>query len=86
MGSDFNKEEAVRTIKVAILCINPLAELRPTMSAVVSMLEGRTAVDEVIVNPSIGDDEPRLTALREQFNQIAQHSPTASQSLIHSSY
>ena len=34
-------------IKVALLCTNDTAELRPTMSSVVSMLEGKTAVPEV---------------------------------------
>jgi hypothetical protein len=40
LGSEFNKEEAIRMIKVALLCTNPSPALRPTMSAVVSMLEG----------------------------------------------
>ncbi|KAL6201309.1 hypothetical protein ACLB2K_025023 [Fragaria x ananassa] len=44
LGSDFNKKEALRTIKVALLCANPTAALRPIMSAVVRMLEGRTPV------------------------------------------
>ncbi|XP_030972528.1 probable LRR receptor-like serine/threonine-protein kinase At1g07650 isoform X2 [Quercus lobata] len=39
LGSEFSKEEAIIMIKVALLCINPSAALRPTMTAVVSMLE-----------------------------------------------
>ncbi|EXB36797.1 putative LRR receptor-like serine/threonine-protein kinase [Morus notabilis] len=76
LGSDFNKEEAVRMIKVAILCINPSPALRPTMSTVVSVLKGRTAIPELIMDPSIYGDELRLMALRKQFNQIAQHDST----------
>nr|GMD22519.1 probable leucine-rich repeat receptor-like serine/threonine-protein kinase At3g14840 [Ipomoea batatas] len=40
LGSDFDKEEALRMTKVALLCTNPSPVLRPSMSAVVNMLEG----------------------------------------------
>lgn len=85
LGSDFNKEEAVRMVKVALLCINPAAALRPTMSAVVSMLEGRSPVDELSMDPSIYSEEMRLTALRNPFEQLAEESAGGTQSLIHSS-
>ncbi|PQQ01641.1 hypothetical protein Pyn_33241 [Prunus yedoensis var. nudiflora] len=85
LGSNFSKEEAIRMVKVALLCTNPAPALRPTMSAVVSMLEGKTAVHELIMDPSIYGDEMRLTALRNQFDQIAQESSTGTQSLIRSS-
>jgi hypothetical protein len=39
LGSEFNKEEAIRMIKVALLCTNPSPALRPTMSAVVSVTQ-----------------------------------------------
>jgi hypothetical protein len=51
------------------------------MSAVVSMLEGQTIVDEVIIDPSIYGNELRLKAIRDQFDHM-QPGPT---SLIHSS-
>ncbi|VVA29379.1 Hypothetical predicted protein [Prunus dulcis] len=85
LGSNFSKEEAVRMVKVALLCTNPAPALRPSMSSVVSMLEGKTAVHELIMDPSIYGDEMRLTALRNQFDQIAQESSTGTQSLIRSS-
>ncbi|PON42872.1 GPCR kinase [Parasponia andersonii] len=85
LGSDFNMEEAVRIIKVAILCINPSPALRPTMSAVVNMLSGRTPVPELIMDPTIYGDELRLTAVRDQLNQISQQRTTESRSLIGSS-
>ncbi|GLT54266.1 hypothetical protein SLA2020_274780 [Shorea laevis] len=50
--SELIKEEAIRMIKVALLCTDPSPALRPTMSAVVSMLEGQTTVDEVTMDPS----------------------------------
>ncbi|XP_042940496.1 probable LRR receptor-like serine/threonine-protein kinase At1g07650 [Carya illinoinensis] len=87
LGSDFNKEEAIRMIKVALLCTNPSPVLRPTMSAVVSMLEGRTVVNEDIMDPSIYGDEYRFEALRGQFDQIqpVRKSLSGAESLIHSS-
>ena len=72
LGSEFNKEEAIRMIKVALLCTNPSPALRPKMSAVVSMLEGRTVVHENGMDPSIYGDELRFKALKDQFDQILQ--------------
>ncbi|XP_035546398.1 probable LRR receptor-like serine/threonine-protein kinase At1g53440 isoform X2 [Juglans regia] len=74
LGSEFNVEEAIRMIKIALLCTNPSLALRPTMSAAVSMLEGQTVVDEVIMDPSVYGDEYKFKVLREQFNQIPQES------------
>jgi hypothetical protein len=87
LGSELNKEEAIRMIKVALLCTNPSPALRPTMSAVVSMLEGQTIVDELIMDPSIYGDELRFSGLRDQFDQIQPEpmSPNGAESLIHSS-
>lgn len=85
LGSDFSEEEAVRMVKVALLCINPTAALRPNMSAVVSMLEGRIPVDELIMDPSIYSEEMRLTALRNPFEQTVEESAGGTKSLIHSS-
>ncbi|KAG6642309.1 probable LRR receptor-like serine/threonine-protein kinase At1g07650 isoform X2 [Carya illinoinensis] len=84
LGSNFSKEEAARMVKVALLCTNPSPALRPTMSAVVSMLEGRTAVHELIMDPSIYRDESRFKALRDQFDQILGRSSSDVQSNVHS--
>ncbi|KAK9936655.1 hypothetical protein M0R45_013484 [Rubus argutus] len=77
LGSDFSKEEAIRMVKVALLCTNPAPALRPTMSAVVSMLEGRSVVPELIMDPSIYSDEMRLTALRNQFERFVEDSSSS---------
>ncbi|XP_041023699.1 probable LRR receptor-like serine/threonine-protein kinase At1g07650 isoform X1 [Juglans microcarpa x Juglans regia] len=84
LGSNFSKEEAARMVKVALLCTNPSPALRPTMSAVVSMLEGRTAVHELIMDPSIYGDKSRFKALRDQFDQILGRSSSDVQSHVHS--
>ncbi|KAB5534237.1 hypothetical protein DKX38_017323 [Salix brachista] len=57
LQSEFNKEEAERMIKLALLCTNASPSLRPAMSEVASMLEGQTSIPEIISDPSIyGDD------------------------------
>ena len=85
LGSEFSKEEVLRMIKVALLCTNPSPALRPTMTAVVSMLEGQTVVDEVARDPSIYGDEWRFDALRGLFGQGPQLNSVEGQSLVQSS-
>ncbi|RYR50560.1 hypothetical protein Ahy_A07g037179 [Arachis hypogaea] len=65
LGSNFDKEEAMIMIKVALLCINVFATLRPNMSSVVSMLEGKIIVQEPVFDkPSEALDEKKLEAMR----------------------
>ena len=86
LKSNFSKEEALKIMKVALLCTNPSPTLRPTMSAVVSMLEGQTAVHELIMDIiSIYGNDLRFKALREYFDQIMGQGSDDTQSLIHSS-
>ncbi|CAK9180629.1 unnamed protein product [Ilex paraguariensis] len=70
LGSNFNKEEAMRMIKTALLCTNPSPALRPNMSAVVSMLEGHVTVQELNMDPSIYDDELKFQALRDKYEEL----------------
>lgn len=66
LGSDFNEEEASVMIKVALLCTNASASVRPPMSLVVGMLEGEVTVPASIPNnPS--KDSMKIKALREHF-------------------
>ncbi|KAB5511967.1 hypothetical protein DKX38_028995 [Salix brachista] len=78
LGSAFNKKEVVRMINVALLCTNQSPALRPTMSIVVSMLEGKTDVDELVMVPStLSDQSGYATA---SFNKFAQASFSGSSS------
>ncbi|XP_022715709.1 probable LRR receptor-like serine/threonine-protein kinase At1g07650 [Durio zibethinus] len=70
LGTEFNEEEAMRMTRVALLCTNSSPALRPIMSEVVSMLEGRTPVPELIMDPSIFGDEMRFGALKDQLNRM----------------
>ncbi|XP_024160837.1 probable leucine-rich repeat receptor-like serine/threonine-protein kinase At3g14840 [Rosa chinensis] len=65
MGSDFNKEEMMITINVALLCTNVIAADRPTMSSVVSMLEGKASVQELVLDPNASKDE--INEMRKHF-------------------
>nr|XP_028956127.1 probable LRR receptor-like serine/threonine-protein kinase At1g53440 isoform X2 [Malus domestica] len=66
LSSEFNNEEMLATINVALHCCNSTSKLRPTMSAVVNMLEGKAAVEEFVLdpNPSTSDNmDPTLKKL-----------------------
>ena len=84
LGSELSKEEAIIMIKVALLCINPSAALRPTMTAVVSMLEGRPVVQESTMEASIYANDVRFESFRGQC-QTLRASSSESQSLLQSS-
>ena len=69
LGSDYDREEVLLTIKVALLCTNVSAAARPTMSSVVSILEGKTAIQEIMINDtSVSKDE--ITAMRKHHQLI----------------
>ncbi|KAJ7981877.1 LRR receptor-like kinase [Quillaja saponaria] len=56
-------------INVALLCANASQALRPTMSSVVSMLEGNSAVREVVLDTSELMDEKKLESMRKYYLQ-----------------
>ncbi|XP_050371082.1 probable leucine-rich repeat receptor-like serine/threonine-protein kinase At3g14840 [Argentina anserina] len=65
LGSDFNKEEMMNTINVAFLCTNVISADRPTMSSVVSMLEGKASVQELVLDSNASKDE--INEMRKHF-------------------
>ncbi|KAI8567155.1 hypothetical protein RHMOL_Rhmol02G0098300 [Rhododendron molle] len=83
LGSDFNKEEAMRMTKVALICTNPSPALRPTMSAVVSMLEGKLGFEELVNDPRIYGDDFRFVALRDKYDELRQTSTEAKTLMDH---
>ncbi|XP_050882803.1 probable leucine-rich repeat receptor-like serine/threonine-protein kinase At3g14840 isoform X2 [Lathyrus oleraceus] len=85
LGSDFNKKEAMAVINVALLCTNVTSNLRPSMSSVVSFLEGRNAVPEFVSDSSEVMDGKKLEVMRKYYyqieeNKISSKSETQSQS------
>ncbi|KAK3420242.1 hypothetical protein EUGRSUZ_G01055 [Eucalyptus grandis] len=66
LGSHFNKAEALALIKVALMCTNVTPALRPPMSSVVSMLEGKVAVPVLDSAGAIMTQE-KIEAMRKHF-------------------
>jgi len=52
LGKDFKKDEVLVMINVALLCTQVSPMHRPTMASVVCMLEGKTDVQEVVLDTS----------------------------------
>ena len=70
LGSEFNEKQAERMIKVAILCTNASPKLRPTMSAVIRMLEGEDKIPEVVSDPSIYGKDMRNSPFRGRYQHM----------------
>ena len=67
LGSDYNKEEAMVMIHVALLCTNVSSATRPTMSSVVSMLEGNIIVPDLVSDMSLLHDEMKAKELQKYY-------------------
>ncbi|KAL3748957.1 hypothetical protein ACJRO7_010102 [Eucalyptus globulus] len=72
LGSYYSEEEAMRILNLALLCTNPTPTLRPPMSSVVSMLEGKSALPAPIIRCTATNPDPRLRA----FERLANDSQT----------
>lgn len=79
LGSEYSSEEAVLVLNVALFCTNASPTLRPTMSQVVSMLEGRTAINELLSDPGFSSLNSKCRTSRNHFWQNP--SPTHSMSI-----
>ncbi|KAI8551236.1 hypothetical protein RHMOL_Rhmol06G0169200 [Rhododendron molle] len=67
LGAEYSSEEAMVMLNVALLCTNASPTLRPTMSQVVSMLEGRTAVQDLLSDPGFSTINSKFKAIRKHF-------------------
>ncbi|XP_068323050.1 probable LRR receptor-like serine/threonine-protein kinase RFK1 isoform X2 [Pyrus communis] len=79
LGSEVDQKEAEIMVKVALLCTNASASLRPSMSEVVSMLEGQIPVPDVIPEPSTYKEDLRFKAMRDLHRQRGDHSSSIAQ-------
>ncbi|XP_039070422.1 probable LRR receptor-like serine/threonine-protein kinase RFK1 [Hibiscus syriacus] len=90
LRSEVKNEEVELMVKVALLCTNASASLRPTMSEVVNMLEGRTNVPDLL--PELGSytEDLRFKAMRDLCQQKEDQSSSGSQTqnstTVHSFY
>ncbi|KAF7151486.1 hypothetical protein RHSIM_Rhsim02G0089200 [Rhododendron simsii] len=72
----------MRMTKVALVCTNPSPALRPTMSAVVSMLEGKLGIEELVNDPRIYGDDFRFVALRDKYDELLRQTSTEAGALM----
>ncbi|KMZ66719.1 putative Protein kinase [Zostera marina] len=64
LGSEYSQQEAIKMIELGLLCVNTTSAIRPSMSKVVSVLEGGDFVDH----------EPSSLMKQETKNQDHNHS------------
>ncbi|XP_040989135.1 probable LRR receptor-like serine/threonine-protein kinase At1g53430 [Juglans microcarpa x Juglans regia] len=81
LGSSYSSEEAMRMLNLGLLCTNPSPTLRPLMSSVVSMLEGKIAVQTPIIKRSETNPDARFKA----FEKLSQDSQTHISTWLHDS-
>ncbi|KAE8715015.1 putative LRR receptor-like serine/threonine-protein kinase RFK1 [Hibiscus syriacus] len=90
LRSEVKNEEVELMVKVALLCTNASASLRPTMSEVVNMLEGRTSVPDLLPEPGSYTEDLRFKAMRDLCQQKEDQSSSGSQTqnltTVHSFY
>ncbi|KAG5405776.1 hypothetical protein IGI04_011895 [Brassica rapa subsp. trilocularis] len=75
LGTDYNREEAKTMIHIGILCTSQVPSDRPSMSTVVSMLEGHSTVDvekllEASFNRGNEKDEESVRAMKKHYAMI----------------
>lgn len=56
MGSEFNEKEATSIINLALLCTNVSPVVRPAMSSVVGILEGRSVMQDYFSDRSTNSE------------------------------
>ncbi|KAJ6814982.1 putative LRR receptor-like serine/threonine-protein kinase [Iris pallida] len=76
LGSEYCQEEALLMLHVALLCTNASPTLRPCMSKVVSLLEGRTPVQPLL--PYLRFADTSFTGVGRSFLQDPNGSQTMS--------
>ncbi|KAL7102741.1 hypothetical protein ACP275_08G137100 [Erythranthe tilingii] len=82
-GSEIDKDEVERMVRVALLCTNATPSVRPTMSEVVLMIEGNMDIPNNIA-VSEGSSDVRFKAIKE-FQRERQSQSTSSRGQIEKS-
>ncbi|KAI6703551.1 hypothetical protein NL676_012687 [Syzygium grande] len=77
---EIDRGEAEMVIKVVLLCTNASPSLRPTMSEVVNMLEGRATVPDPIPEPGKYSEDLRFKAIRDVRRHTQGRSMSGNQS------
>ncbi|KAL0707778.1 hypothetical protein Bca4012_074204 [Brassica carinata] len=75
LGTDYNREEAMTMIQIGILCTSQVSSERPSMSTVVSILEGSSTVNvekllEASFNKGSEKDNESVRAMKKHYAMI----------------
>ncbi|PIA33876.1 hypothetical protein AQUCO_03900019v1 [Aquilegia coerulea] len=81
LESNYIKEEVLGMIEVALSCTNTSPTLRPLMSSVVCILEGRVVVQKFASDLNISNDDINLKAVKNHHELIQDECMANSQSL-----
>ncbi|GAB4849311.1 hypothetical protein Ancab_004112 [Ancistrocladus abbreviatus] len=84
LGLNYSEDEALRLLNLALLCTNLSPTLRPTMSLVVSMIEGKSPVHAPIVKRTRVREDLRFKALGLLSDSQKDVSATSQQSQVQS--
>ena len=79
LKSEIDMKEAENMVKIALLCTNASPSVRPAMSEVVNMLEGRMKIPDLIPEPSSYNEDLRFKAMRDMRRQQQSQSLSESQ-------
>ncbi|KAL5716576.1 hypothetical protein ACHQM5_018246 [Ranunculus cassubicifolius] len=74
------KEEILEMITVALQCTNASPQLRPKMSSVVGILEGKTGVTKFVSDSGILSDQNKLKTTKKKFSISKDESTSYDQS------
>ncbi|XP_010487294.1 PREDICTED: probable leucine-rich repeat receptor-like serine/threonine-protein kinase At3g14840 [Camelina sativa] len=81
LGTSYNRQEAMTMIQIGLLCTSPAPADRPSMSTVVSMLEGHSTVNvekllEASFNKGSEKDEESVRAMKRHYAMIGEEEIT----------
>ena len=85
LGSDYPEKEALQMLNLALLCTSPSPTLRPTMSGVVSVLEGETPIQIPSVKPVLAEGERLRFKAFEKLSYDSGIHTTSTEACLHSS-
>ncbi|KAL5803174.1 hypothetical protein ACOSQ4_031479 [Xanthoceras sorbifolium] len=82
LGSELNEEQVMVMINVALLCSDVSPSVRPSMSTVVSLLEGRAAIQDFVPDSivSLADDKTKSDSEAMRNQSISLNGPSTASS------
>ncbi|KAL6538929.1 hypothetical protein OROMI_025255 [Orobanche minor] len=70
LGSNYNQNEATKMLRLAMICVSQSPALRPTMSQILSIMEGDSTIEAFKNDPTVYQNELRAIEMRQQTGSI----------------